>query len=51
MYTVVTTDYNGEMLFTFENGKMAKVALSNYETKTNRKNLSVHTEISRRYVI
>ena len=39
VYTVVTTDYNGEMLFTFENGKMAKVALSNYETKTNRKKL------------
>ena len=27
------------MLFTFENGKMAKVALKNYETKTNRKKL------------
>ena len=39
VYTVVTTDYDGEMLFTFENGKMAKVALSNYETKTNRKKL------------
>ena len=39
VYTVVTTDYKGEMLFTFENGKMAKVALSNYETKTNRKKL------------
>ena len=39
VYTVVTTDYSGNMLFTFENGKMAKVALSNYETKTNRKKL------------
>lgn len=39
LYTVVTTDYKGEMLFTFENGKMAKVALNNYETKTNRKKL------------
>lgn len=39
LYTVVTTDYSGDMLFTFENGKMAKVALSNYETKTNRKKL------------
>lgn len=39
LYTVVTTDYSGNMLFTFENGKMAKVALSNYETKTNRKKL------------
>lgn len=39
LYTVITTDYSGNMLFTFENGKMAKVALKNYETKTNRKKL------------
>lgn len=39
LYAVVTTDYKGEMLFTFENGKIAKVSLSNYETKTNRKKL------------
>lgn len=39
VYTVVTKDYNGMMLFTFENGKMAKVELSNYKTKTNRKKL------------
>ncbi len=39
LYTVVTTDYAGMMLFGFENGKVAKVALSNYETKTNRKKL------------
>lgn len=39
LYTVVTADYSGNMLFTFENGKMAKVALNNYETKTNRKKL------------
>lgn len=39
IYTVVTKDYEGNMLFTFENGKMAKVALKNYETKTNRKKL------------
>lgn len=39
LYTVVTTDYSGMMLFTFGNGKMAKVALKNYETKTNRKKL------------
>lgn len=39
LYTVVTTDYKGMMLFAFENGKMAKVELSNYETKTNRKKL------------
>ncbi len=39
LYTVVTTDYKGMMLFSFENGKMAKVELKNYETKTNRKKL------------
>ena len=39
IYTVVTKDYSGNMLFTFENGKMAKVELKNYETKTNRKKL------------
>lgn len=39
LYMVVTTDYTGMMLFAFENGKVAKVELSNYETKTNRKRL------------
>lgn len=39
LYTVITADFAGEMLFTFENGKMAKVSLKNYETKTNRKKL------------
>lgn len=39
LYTVVTKDYSGMMLFSFENGKMAKVELSNYATKTNRKKL------------
>ncbi len=39
IYTVVTKDYSGNMLFTFKNGKMAKVELKNYETKTNRKKL------------
>lgn len=39
VYTVVTTDYQGMLLFSFINGKMAKVELSNYETKTNRKKL------------
>lgn len=36
---VVTTDYAGYMLFFFENGKTAKVELSAYSTKTNRKKL------------
>ena len=39
LYTVVTKDYSGNMLFAFENGKMAKVPLSAYETKSNRKKL------------
>lgn len=39
VYTVVTQKFEGYMLFTFENGKIAKVALKNYETKTNRKKL------------
>lgn len=38
-YMVATTDYSGYMLFFFENGKMAKVDLSAYATKTNRKKL------------
>ena len=35
----VTTDYSGFMLFVFENGKVAKVELSAYSTKTNRRKL------------
>ncbi len=37
---VATTDYSGYLLFCFENGKVAKVPLSAYETKTNRKKLA-----------
>ena len=36
---IVTSDYQGHVLFAFENGKMAKIPLSAYETKTNRKRL------------
>lgn len=36
---IVTNDYKGHVLFAFENGKMAKIPLSAYETKTNRKRL------------
>ena len=36
---VITTDYSGSLLFFFENGKAAKIGLSAYETKTNRKKL------------
>ncbi len=34
-----TMDYSGFMLFVFENGKVAKVELSAYSTKTNRRKL------------
>ena len=34
-----TKDYNGYLMFAFENGKVAKVDLKAYETKTNRKKL------------
>lgn len=37
---VVTTDYSGQLLFFFENGKVAKVPLSAYQTKTKRKKLA-----------
>ncbi len=36
---VVTFDYSGYLLFFFENGRIAKVDLSAYQTKTNRKKL------------
>ena len=39
IYMVATSDYAGYMLFFFENGKAAKVELSAYRTKTNRKKL------------
>ena len=37
---VLTGDYSGFLLFFYENGKVAKIPLSAYETKTNRKKLS-----------
>ena len=39
VYMAVTTDYKGYMLFFFENGKVAKVDMESYATKTNRKKL------------
>ena len=39
IHMVVTTDYSGYLLFFFENGKVAKVDLSAYATKTNRRKL------------
>ena len=37
---ILPGDYKGFVLFFFENGKAAKVPLSAYETKTNRKKLT-----------
>ncbi len=37
---IATTDYSGYLVMIFENGKAAKVPLSAYETKTNRKKLA-----------
>ncbi|MBE6734610.1 MAG: topoisomerase IV, partial [Ruminococcaceae bacterium] len=37
---VVTKDYEGMLIFAFENGKVAKVPLNSYATKTNRKRLT-----------
>ncbi|MBR4199907.1 MAG: topoisomerase IV, partial [Oscillospiraceae bacterium] len=39
-YMVATEDYSGFLLFCFANGKIAKVPLSAYATKTNRKKLA-----------
>ena len=36
----LTKDYSGNILFFFENGKVAKVPIKSYETKTNRKKLA-----------
>ncbi len=38
-YIAVFSEYKGYMIFVFENGKIAKVDMSAYETKTNRKKL------------
>lgn len=37
---VVTSDYSGYLIMIFANGKVAKVPLNAYETKTNRKKLA-----------
>lgn len=39
LYMAVTKEYEGYMLFFFENGKAAKVDMSSYATKTNRRKL------------
>ena len=40
LYIVSTEDYSGNMLFSYQNGKSAKIPLSSYATKTNRKKLA-----------
>ncbi len=40
IFMAVTKDYSGFVLFAFENGKIAKLPLSVYATKTNRKKLT-----------
>ena len=39
VYMTETKDYKGFMIFVFQNGRISKVPLSSYETKTNRKKL------------
>lgn len=40
IHMVATDDYRGYMIFAFENGKVAKIELKSYATKTNRKKLA-----------
>lgn len=39
LYVTVSNEYKGYMLFAFENGKIAKIDMSSYATKTMRKKL------------
>ena len=39
IYMVTPVEYKGYMLFSFENGKIAKIHMNSYATKTNRKKL------------
>ena len=39
IYICVVREYKGYMIFSFENGKVAKVDIAAYQTKTNRKKL------------
>lgn len=40
IYCISTTNFEGSILFAYENGKVAKINLSSYETKINRKKLT-----------
>lgn len=47
IHMVATDDYSGNILFAYENGKVAKVPLMSYATKTNRKKLAnAYSELS-----
>ena len=39
VYMAETSDYSGYMVFVFENGRISKVPMSSYQTKTQRKKL------------
>jgi len=48
IYITATDDYKGYMLFGFENGKVAKIDMSSYATKTNRRKLAnAYSDVSR----
>ncbi|NSW91548.1 MAG: topoisomerase IV [Firmicutes bacterium] len=48
IYIVATSDYKGYLLFSFENGKVAKIDMSSYATKTNRRKLlNAYSDLSR----
>ena len=40
LYIIATDNYSGNVLFSFENGKCAKIDIGSYATKTNRKKLA-----------
>lgn len=40
IYLVATDNYRGYLLFAYDNGKIAKIALASYATKTNRRKLT-----------
>ena len=47
IFMTVTDNYGGELLLAFENGKVARVPLEAYATKTNRKKLiNAYSEVS-----
>lgn len=48
IYMVAADNYSGYMLFSFENGKSAKIDLESYATKTNRRKLAnAYSDLSR----